>query len=84
MHSQNALIRSMAFYDSDANDAMAGIQLGLQAVSLAQDSGLLPVALHTIGNAAMHIFMTGQLHQIEKLTKQAMLLGKQPGGTCVT
>jgi hypothetical protein len=62
------------------NDAMAGMQKGLQAVSLAQDSGLPPLALNTIGNAAIHMITTGQLHNIEKLTKQAKLLGKQPGG----
>jgi len=80
LRSQILLTQSSSFYGTDVNDAMAGVQKGLQAVSLAQGSGLLPLALNTIGNIAIHMMMTGQLHQIEKLVKQASLLGKQPGG----
>src|SRR5438046_10565339 len=42
--------------------------------------GLLPLALYTIGNTATHMMMAGQLHEVQKLTKQARLLSEQPGG----
>ena len=80
LRSQDLLVQVMGFYASDINDAKTGMQKGLQAVSLAQDSGLLSLALYTMGNTAMHMIMTGQLHKIEKLTTQARLLGEQPRG----
>src|SRR5260370_18616108 len=72
--------QALAWYISAANDAVAAVQSAFQAVSLAQDSGIAALALNTIGAAITYTVGTGQLHEAQCLTQQAMLLGKQPGG----
>jgi len=80
VRSQILLTRSGAFCAADANDAKVGIQIGLQGISLARDSGLFPLALNTMCVVAISMIQAGQLHETQKLMKQAMLLGKQPEG----
>jgi LuxR family maltose regulon positive regulatory protein len=73
------LTQIMALTWSDVNDAKTGVQIGRQAISLALDSGLLPGAFNNIGGISMHMIEAGQLHEIQKLLEQVMLLGTQPG-----
>jgi len=79
VRSHNLLMQALAFSCSQVNDVKAGIQIGLQGVSLAQDADLLPLAFNHIGSVAVHMIGGGQLHEAQKLTQQAILLGKQPG-----
>src|SRR5207302_8494064 len=77
--SHNLLTQALASCFSNVNDAKIGVQLGLQAVSFARDSGQQALAANTIGTAAMCMIMAGQLHGAQKLTQQAMPLSKPEG-----
>ena len=77
--SYSLLTQALACCFSNVNDTKAGVQLGLQAVSLARDTGQLPLFFNNVGIAAMYMIGAGQLHEIQRLTQQAILLGKQPG-----
>ena len=69
----------VAFYASSANDAVAAIESGLQAGSLAQAAGQTALAISIMGTTAMYMIGAGQLHEAQQLTQQAMQLGTQPG-----
>jgi LuxR family maltose regulon positive regulatory protein len=77
--SLNLETQALAFSFSDVNDAKASVQVGLQAVSLALDTGLYPLAFNTVGSVAMFMTGAGQLHETQRLAQQAIFLGKQPG-----
>src|SRR5947207_15370297 len=74
-----AVIRLIASYSSSVNDAMAGIQIGLQAASFNQAAGNTDQAISLTGVTAMHMIGTGRLHQTQQLTQQAILRGRKPG-----
>jgi len=77
--SLNLELQAMAFYYTNVNDAKTGVQIGLQSVSLAQDTGLLPFAFNALGGVSIHMIGAGQLHETRRLIERAVLLGKQPG-----
>ncbi len=70
--SQIVATQALAWYISAANDAVAAVQSAFQAVSLAQDSGIAALALNTIGAAITYTVGTGQLHEAQCLTQQAI------------
>jgi LuxR family maltose regulon positive regulatory protein len=70
-----AQARLWACYVSSVNDAVAAVESGLQACSLAQTAGQLPFAIGAMGTTALHMLGTGQLHEAQRLTQQAMQLG---------
>ncbi len=80
LRSQTLLIQALAYYVASVNDAKAGMQIALQAVSLAQEAGPPALTLNVMGSAAVFMTGAGQLHEAQQLTQQAMLLGQQPGG----
>ena len=72
-----AQLRSL--YASSANDAVAAVQCGLQSGSLAQTAGKPALAIGAMGATAMYMVGTGRLHEIERLTQQAIQLGTASG-----
>jgi len=87
LSADNFMIRALvgtaqliAFYSSSTNDAVAAIESGLQAVSLAQTVGLNALAMGIIGVTALRMIGAGQFHKIQQLSKQAKQLGTQPTG----
>ena len=69
-----------ASYVSSANDAKASIQSGLQAGSLAQAAGQTALAIVIMGTTACYMIGAGRLHEAQRLTQQAKLLGRQQAG----
>ena len=69
-----------ASYHSSANDAVAAIKHGLHACSLAQAGGQTTHALGAMGCTAQSMLGTGQLHEAQQLTQQAMQLATTPEG----
>ncbi|HEX3640287.1 MAG TPA: hypothetical protein VHV10_03245, partial [Ktedonobacteraceae bacterium] len=72
-----AQLRSL--YASTTNDAVAAVQSGLQSGSLAQAAGKPALAIGAMGATAMYMVGTGRLHEVERLTKQAIQLGTPSG-----
>jgi len=70
-------IQLMAYYSSSANNAVAAIQGGLQAISIAQATQQPTFAISYMGTTALHMIGTGQLHEAYQLSQQAILLGTQ-------
>jgi len=79
IHAHIAATKLIASYASSANDAAVAIQMGLQGVSSSQTAGNTDQAISLMGLTAMHMIGTGHLHQIQRLTQQAILLGSKPG-----
>jgi LuxR family maltose regulon positive regulatory protein len=77
---QVGIAQHWAFYHSSANDAVASIQSGFQAGSLAQAAKLPVLAIGAMGSTAEHMIGTGQLHEALRLTQQAIQLVTLPGG----
>jgi LuxR family maltose regulon positive regulatory protein len=73
-------IQLRTFYVSAANDAVAAVESGQQACLLAQTAGSTAHTISFMGTTAMHMIGTGRLQETSRLTQQAILLGKQPGG----
>ena len=67
-----------ASYASCVNDAASAVQIGLQSASLSQTTGNTAQAISTMGETALHMIGTGCLHQTQRLTQQAILLGRKP------
>src|SRR5205807_2288567 len=77
--SQVAVAQVWAYYSSVANDASAAVESGLQAVALAQAAGQPTLVIGMMGVAALRMLGMGRLDEVQLLTQEAMLLGKQPG-----
>jgi len=87
LSADNYLVRAIvnwaqfrASYVSSANDAVAAIQSGLQASSLAQSAGQTALAIVIMGTTACYMIGAGRLHEAQRLTQQALLLGTQQPG----
>jgi LuxR family maltose regulon positive regulatory protein len=87
LSADNYLVRAIvnwaqfqAFYVSSANDAVAAIQSGLQASSLAQSAEQNALAIVIIGTTACYMIGAGRLQEAQRLTQQAQLLGTQQPG----
>jgi len=70
----------LASYVSSANDAVAAIESGFQASSLAQEAEQTALALLVMGSTAVPMLGAGQLHEAQRLTLQATQLGTQLEG----
>lgn len=79
VRTQIAIAQLWANYTSTINDAVAAIQSGLQAVSLAQATEQTTLILAIISSTAIHMIGAGQLHEALRLTRQGVLLGTQSG-----
>src|SRR6202023_2550310 len=73
-----ALAELFAYYFS-ANDVVAALQSGLQAISLAQATGRTSLAINMIGTIARYMIGAGQLQKAPQLVEQAIELGTRPG-----
>jgi LuxR family maltose regulon positive regulatory protein len=80
IRAQICYIQLRAYYFSSLNDAVAAIQSGLQAGTLAQAAGRIALAMSFMGSTAALMIGTGQLHEAQWLSQQAIQLGTQPGG----
>lgn len=72
--------RLRAYYTSSVNDAMAAIEYGLQAVSLAQAAEQTALAMSFLCTTAGYMVGAGRLHEVQQLTQRAMLSGRKPAG----
>ncbi len=77
---QVAFAQLFAYFHSSANNAAAAVESGLQSCSLSRAAGQTALSLNAMGLTASHMIGTGQLHKVQQLTHQAMLLGQQSGG----
>jgi len=75
---QVAYAQLQALYYSSANDAVAAIESGLQAGSLAQEAGNTALALVMMALTAMYMIGAGRLHEAQQLSQQVLRQGKQP------
>jgi LuxR family maltose regulon positive regulatory protein len=78
---QVALAQLIAYYASSANDAVAAVESGLRGGLLAQAARLPAQAIGIMGTTARYMIGAGRLQEAQQLTKQAMLLGIQSGGS---
>jgi LuxR family maltose regulon positive regulatory protein len=60
-------------HSSSANDVMAAIENGYQAMLLTQEAKQPAVTFAMISATAIHLIGAGRLHEAERLTQQAML-----------
>lgn len=79
VRAQVACAQFWAYYTSAANDAVAAIQSGLQAVSLAQKTEQTTLILAVMSSTVLHLIGTGQLHEAQQMTRQGVLVGTQSG-----
>jgi LuxR family maltose regulon positive regulatory protein len=77
VRTQVACAQFWAYYTSTANDAVAAIQSGLQAISLAQATEQTTLILAIMSSTVLHMIGTGQLHEAQRLTLQGVRLGTQ-------
>jgi LuxR family maltose regulon positive regulatory protein len=75
-----AYVQLWALYASSANNAGAAIDCGLQGGLLAQKIGQTAAALSIMSSTANCMIGAGRLHEAQRLSQQAMLLGRRPGG----
>ncbi|HEY4036625.1 MAG TPA: LuxR C-terminal-related transcriptional regulator, partial [Ktedonobacteraceae bacterium] len=80
VRAQLASAQLIASYASSANNAVSAIESGLQAVLLAQEIGLDIFSIALMGLTALYMIGTGQLHAADRLSRQAIQLGKQSEG----
>jgi len=66
-------IQLVAYYTSSENDAVAAIQSGVQAISLAQATKQPTFAIRYIGTTALFMLGTGRLYETQRLIQQAKL-----------
>jgi LuxR family maltose regulon positive regulatory protein len=76
---QVSIAQQRAFYVSSANDAVAAIQSGLQAESLAQAARQTTIATAVMGTTVMYMIGAGHLHKAQRLSQQAMLVETELG-----
>ena len=75
-----AIAKTITYYSSSVNDAVAAIACGHQAGLLAQEAGQPVVAFCMMGLTAISLIGAGRLHEAEQLTQQALLL-ETPSGS---
>jgi LuxR family maltose regulon positive regulatory protein len=74
-----AVAKSIAYYRSSANDVVAAIENGYQAVLLTQEARQPAVTCCMIATTLIYLIGAGRLHQAEQLTQQVPLLETQSG-----
>jgi hypothetical protein len=66
--------KSIAYYSSAANDAMAAIESGYQATLLTQEAKQPAVTFCMMAITAIHLIGAGHLHEARQLTQQTIQL----------
>ena len=77
VRTQIATAQFWAYYSSTTNDAVAAIQSGLQAISLARATEQTTLILAVMSSTVIHMIGAGQLHEALRLTRQGVLQGTQ-------
>jgi ATP/maltotriose-dependent transcriptional regulator MalT len=72
-HAIIAIGKSIAYYNSSANDIAASIECGYQAALLTQKANQPIVRLNMIAITAIHLMAAGRLHEADRITQQAIL-----------
>ncbi|HEX3643464.1 MAG TPA: AAA family ATPase, partial [Ktedonobacteraceae bacterium] len=67
-----AIGKSIAYYSSSANNAMAAIESGYQAALLTQEAKQPAVTFAMRAKTAIHLIGAGHLHEAEQLTRQTI------------
>jgi LuxR family maltose regulon positive regulatory protein len=67
-----AIAQSVAYLNSSANDAMGVVESARQATFLAQATGQAAIATNIKAVSVMHLTVVGQLHEAERLARQAI------------
>jgi LuxR family maltose regulon positive regulatory protein len=75
-----AISKSLAYYRSSANDAVAAIENGYQAILLTQEARQPAVTCCMIATTLPYLIGAGRLHEAEQLTQQVPRL-KMPSGS---
>lgn len=78
-HAQVHIAQLRASYFSSINDAVAAVQSGLQASTLAQNAKQTRLAITLQSITILSMIGTGQLHEAQWLSQQAMQIGTQQG-----
>ncbi len=73
------LTKAMAYYISSANNAMAAIKSGFQAIHFTQEARQPAVTCCMIVSTVAYEIGAGRLHEAEQLTQQVPLLETQSG-----
>ncbi len=68
------------FAYSSANNVVAAIESGFRSAQLAQTTGQVPLTIGIIALIAQHMLGTGQLHEAQRLSQQAIQMGTLPEG----
>ena len=76
-----AIAKSIAYYTSSANDAIAAVKYGYHAIQLTQEAREPAVTFCMVAATAVDFIGTGRLHEAELLTQQALLQEAQSGGS---
>ena len=69
-----AIGKSIAYYSSSANNAMAAIESGYQAALLTQEAKQPAVTFAMRAKTAIYLIGAGHLHEAEQLTRQTIQL----------
>jgi LuxR family maltose regulon positive regulatory protein len=77
-----ALIQLTAYYASSANDMLAAVKYGHQAILLSREVGEPAHTISVMGLSALYMLGgTGRLYEVKRLTEQAIQLGTLPTGS---
>jgi LuxR family transcriptional regulator, maltose regulon positive regulatory protein len=75
---QAAFAQLIAAYASSTNDVEAAVESGLRAGALAQATGQTARAIIMMGTTAKYMLGGGRLHDAQRLSQEAILLGREP------
>ncbi len=75
-----AIVKVVAYYSSSANNAIAAIECGYQAILFSQEARQPAVTFCMIAATVIYLIGAGRLHEAEQLTQQALLLEPQSSG----
>jgi LuxR family maltose regulon positive regulatory protein len=78
-----AIAKTVASYCSSANDAIAAMACGYQAILLAQEAGQPAVALCMRASTIIPLIGAGCLYEAEQLIQQALLQETPSGSSCL-
>jgi LuxR family maltose regulon positive regulatory protein len=88
LSAENAVVRTfvaitqlIAYYASSANDVLAAVKYGYQAILLSRIVGEPAHTISVMGILAIYMIGAGHLHEMKQLTQQAIQLGTLPTGS---
>jgi LuxR family maltose regulon positive regulatory protein len=76
-----AIAKAKAYYLSSANNALAAIENGYQAILLTQEARQPAVTCCMMGTAVIFLIGAGRLHEAEQLTQRTLLQEAQASGS---